>query len=303
MVDSLKDSETCLDAAEALKKNGQPVVDMLIDRLKVQSSLSRDDLAESDSRAKIAESLGKFGDRRAVQPLLECLKGEDAYVFEQAAQALAELGDQRAVLPLIQCLKNESGEIRSHAMYALGSLGDARAAAPLIAGLKDADPMLRAAAASALGNLGSRQAVPKLVAALPDWPNNETIVTALRKLDWKPETKKEQFYCHIAQRQNEGLLQDWSQTKQFILEDARTKDSRKVENAVYVSIVLGKEDLLSELVTFLNSRDQTAMAEVYLNCGQATLSEAAQKWAKKFGYDIMPGGGGTGPRWGNWGTR
>lgn len=56
-------------------------------------------------RRNAARALGKLGDRRAVMPLIDCLKCADFYVREAAAQSLESLGDPSCVPTLIELLK------------------------------------------------------------------------------------------------------------------------------------------------------------------------------------------------------
>jgi hypothetical protein len=170
----------------------------------------------------------------------------------------------------------------------------------LIAKLKDKDWFVRREAAEALGELGDKRAVEPLIAALPDWPIKDTIGTALKQLDGKPATDKQRFYCRVAARDNKGLLEDWKQTRQLILDDAGSQDTRKVQNAVYTVIALGKEEMVDDLARLLNSREEKDIAEVYLNCRHKGLSTAAGDWAARRGYDVPGGAGGSGPDWGRW---
>ena len=59
---------------------------------------------ETGVRAGAAESLGKLGDKTAVQPLIAALK-DDKEVRSYAAESLGELGDKAAVQSLIPALK------------------------------------------------------------------------------------------------------------------------------------------------------------------------------------------------------
>ncbi len=94
---------------------------------------------------RAAETLGKLGDLRAVEPLIKALSGGN----ECAATALGKLGDPRAVAPLIKALSGGDG----CAATALGKLGDPRAVEPLITALCSKNLSFRKAAAEALISL------------------------------------------------------------------------------------------------------------------------------------------------------
>jgi hypothetical protein len=292
LIANLKDRDWFVrrEATEALGKLGDKrAVEPLIACLKDE---------DNSVRLNAAYALGKLGDKRAVEPLIACLKDSDVdRAF--AAEALGKLGDKRAVEPLIACLKDNAVD-RSCAAEALGKLGDKRAVGPLIAALKDEDERVRRAAAEALGRLGDKQAAGPLIAALPDWPAKDAIGAALKQLDGKPATDKERFYCRVAERDDKGLLEDWKQTRQLILDDAGSQDARKVQNAVFTVIALGKEEMVDDLVKLLNPREDKEIAEIYLNCGYQGFSKAAESWAARRGYHATSGGGGAGPAWGHW---
>lgn len=55
-------------------------------------------------RRNAAKALGKLEDKKAVEPLIECLQFPDYYVRESAAQSLEMLGDRRAIPALIELL-------------------------------------------------------------------------------------------------------------------------------------------------------------------------------------------------------
>jgi len=58
-----------------------------------------------------AFALGRIGDSRAVNPLIDALKDEDRWVREAAAEALASIRDPGAVNPLIDDLKDEDEDL------------------------------------------------------------------------------------------------------------------------------------------------------------------------------------------------
>jgi HEAT repeat protein len=152
--------------------------------------------------------LGKFGDARAVEPLVAALKDDD-FVRQAAAKALAELrwkpdgGEAAAwfwvinqggnwakkclaigtaaVEPLIAALKDKGA--RGTAAGVLGEIGDPRAVEPLVAALKDEDESMRNAAALALGQIGA-PAVEPLIAMLKghDWRATPAAIKALGEI-------------------------------------------------------------------------------------------------------------------------
>jgi len=94
-------------------------------------------------------SLGRIGDRRAVNPLCAMLK--NGHVLRQhAAEALGEIGDPRTVGALIGVLGDACHAVRVAAIRALSKIGDPRAIDPLVAVLGDPDASIRRIAASAL---------------------------------------------------------------------------------------------------------------------------------------------------------
>ena len=152
-------------------------------------------------RTAAAEALGKLRDRRAVEPLIQALRGGCL----AAARALGKLGDPRAVEALIRELGNQDSEVRLAAAQALtwlreptwlasikgdcydfsrlGASGDPRAVEPLIKALDHYRPEVRAAAAEALGELGDPRAVEPLMRALGNWRLDYLAATkALAKL-------------------------------------------------------------------------------------------------------------------------
>jgi HEAT repeat protein len=77
----------------------------------------------------IAQALGEFGDRRAVDPLLHsALEDIDSERRIEAISALAAIGDVQALAPLIQVLLSDDPEdVRVHAALALPAFRAARA--------------------------------------------------------------------------------------------------------------------------------------------------------------------------------
>jgi hypothetical protein len=92
---------------------------------------------------------------------------------------------------------------------------------------------------------------------------------------------------------------NWERTKQILFNDLRSKERRKIENAVYTFISLGSEELIEDLISILNSKGNKEMAETYLNCGHKRLDAAAREWATRRGYYISVGPGASKASWGS----
>ena len=154
--------------------------------------------ADAETISTISDILGKIGDKRAVEPLLDILRqaGSDRAVAS-AAEALGELGDGKAILPLIKLLEHDHSEIQYASAQSLlkigkpaipytidglehpdedirlimvdmlGRSGDERSVLPLL-DLLEAEPSdaVRMSAVQALGRLGDPRSIPVLVALL-----------------------------------------------------------------------------------------------------------------------------------------
>jgi HEAT repeat protein len=181
---------------------GRPAVEPLIGALKHHDSLVRQVAARGlgqigdlraveplidalrgreDVRAVAAEALGRIDDVRAVEPLLAALKDGVAGVRAAAARALGRLGDVRAVERLIAALKDHESIVRGAAAEALGEIGDVRAVEPLMGCLKGREDV-RVAAAVALGVIGDARAVEPLIATLRDWRVTVPAAEALARI-------------------------------------------------------------------------------------------------------------------------
>lgn len=138
---------------------------------------------------KIAQALGRTGDSRAVEALIEMLKyyhgfdntslrNDRAAKSAEVVLALGNTRDKRAVRPLIAELVD--GKVGPNAAKALGQLGDSLAVEPLIAALRD--KVVGPPAAGALGQLEDSRAIEPLATALNDDATRSAAATALLRL-------------------------------------------------------------------------------------------------------------------------
>jgi len=77
------------------------------------------------SPERAAGLLGRIGDTRALQPLIEALDHRDVSVRVQAASALGDLRDPAAVEPLLRATRDHNLDVRAEAGQALDALGTA----------------------------------------------------------------------------------------------------------------------------------------------------------------------------------
>lgn len=88
----------------------------------LRDTQNRTELGGYPLRRKAAEALGRIGDLRAVEPLIEALSCEDIFLREQVAWALGELGDRRGIAPLVHLLNPSAQEPHEVILESLGKL-------------------------------------------------------------------------------------------------------------------------------------------------------------------------------------
>jgi len=171
---------------------------------------------------------------------------------------------------------------------------------PLIACLKAWNEGVRRSAFDALDSLGATMKMEGLVEALPDWDLKDRLGRSLNKLGWKPASDSEQVYFWICISDGANLKTNWNKTTHVLLADMQSGNQRKIENAVYTFISLGREDIVPKLIDILDTQGTKEMAETYLNCGHDGLENAARSWASAHGYQISSRGNGGKAAWGKW---
>ena len=110
------DYEDAADAIAGLVSRGGNVVPRLLKRLSGRQ--------DPRFRWRTAEVLGRIGDGRAVDPLIEALQDDDSGVREAAATALAKIGDPKAVQPLTEALEDEEPAVQIRAALGLADFPD-----------------------------------------------------------------------------------------------------------------------------------------------------------------------------------
>jgi HEAT repeat protein len=138
--------ENCIDALRRL--GPEEAFDVMHER------------AQKRKRPEI-EVLGKIGDERAVETLVEFVDSGNPPLQKVTLRALGEIGSNEATQAVANALADEESAVRSQAARALGLIGDTRAIDPLSDTLDDEgeDDAVRASAAWALVQIGTERAL------------------------------------------------------------------------------------------------------------------------------------------------
>ena len=107
------------------------------------------------------EVLGKIGDERALETLVDFVDSGNPPLQKATIRALGEIGSKEASQPIANAMADEEPAVRSIAARGLGLIGDSRAIDPLSERLADdseADEV-RASAAWALVQIGTERAL------------------------------------------------------------------------------------------------------------------------------------------------
>lgn len=172
-------------SAEALGRIGDPkAIDALVDALDDERSYHA-----------AAEALMAFkDDSRVLDAFVRCLRTPDHPARHRAAEKLGELGQAAAVSHLGDVLvtaRSEPGQrpitLRMEIVKSLEKLGGEEAVDALLTGLVDPADTVREWAASALGHLDARRARDALVGLLSDESNKVRTYAEFALEKWVPK--------------------------------------------------------------------------------------------------------------------
>jgi HEAT repeat protein len=289
-----------------------------------------DDYSEK-VRLQAVTVLGSSSSTQVIQPLIAKLNDPAAQIREAAGQALLdlkwkpanseekgqycliqrnwanciELGEP-AVAPLIAELKQSDSTIKVPVARTLGEIKDPRAIEPLIEYLesgptvRDKDEQLEIydVTTSALIDIG-KPSIKYLVPKLSDWQIAPHAAHVLNTLEWTPPNDDELVRFQVALKNKEFIDINWGLVRTVLTGDLYSKEFKKIENALYVFIGIGRKEVISDLITALNDKGNLPIAEAYLNSGQNKLMDAAEIWAMNNGHEVHEFKKGTQPvQWG-----
>jgi HEAT repeat protein len=139
-------------------------------------------------RVDAAAELGKLGDKRAEQALIEALDDKITAVRNNAAFALGEIGSHAAVQHLLGLLYTTEERVRKSAVKALGMIGAAEAIDHLIRMLEsDKSQIVKKSVIRSLAQIGGQKAL-RAVEPFKDSP--EVILADMAKKAVEMMTRK-----------------------------------------------------------------------------------------------------------------
>ncbi len=147
----------------------------------VKQRILRPMLADPDNRvrANACITLGRLGDRRALDSLVAMLADANKWHRASACYAIGVLRPPDGANFLIKGLRDADPAVRVNAAKALRELGDPGAAQTLIGAINDRNIWVRLYAIESLGNMKVKAANPRLRACLKQESNHQVIATSL----------------------------------------------------------------------------------------------------------------------------
>ena len=149
---------------------------------------------DSDSRLAAIKAMMGLNDGKMSFQLINRIEG--------TLNTSKQLMDKRAVEPLINCLDDADPRVRRYAAMALKRLNDKRAVKPLIQRLDDSDVQVRRRSKEALKRLRDPTAVEPLLALTDDKNMKMEVMDALSCFD---DPRVADFFVPLLQNQNEKL--------------------------------------------------------------------------------------------------
>ena len=120
------------------------------------------------ARKYAAQSLGRIGDQKALQSLINALKDEGMLVRQFAVGALVKIKATDIIEYLVPLLKEENDIYSQIVAWALGEIGDKKGIEPLIESSRSSKKWIRIESLIALGKIGDVSALDILLNALDD---------------------------------------------------------------------------------------------------------------------------------------
>ena len=253
-------------------------------------------------RKEATEALGRIGDNRAVEPLINLLPKEYDTKLKAAAEALVKIKGAEAVEDLIPLLKPDGSRLDSSndsnctiIAKILGRIGDKRAVEPLIesmnkfhfgdttteiikalgkiGGVRAVEGLItfminyrmpsgnREKAARALVRIGDTNSIEALSRALKVSCCNEIAAKALEKLKWKPKQLDQEIYYLCATNKRVELSKLGKPAIEPLIKALNDKNKNVRQKAVEALGRIGDKRAVEPLINILSNEGFYAREE------------------------------------------
>ena len=122
-------------------------------------------------RANVIGALGKIGDKKSIDFLLDALEDKSWIVRYRAIQALGEMKVQKTIGYLEKYLKDPEVKVRIAAIKALGCFNSKKVVNSVLSTLKDPDWEVRYSAIGVLEKIAGKDVLPIIEEAFENEPN------------------------------------------------------------------------------------------------------------------------------------
>lgn len=249
------DDEVCRSCGARLDEGGGDYVERLI-RFSLHHPIP-------SVSAMAAETLGRIGDKRAVEPLIEVLtSSEEPGLLEAAAEALGTFRDERGIYALQGALKRGTLPARLKAVFALGEIGGDEAARALQEAAAD-DPSIRI-----------RQEAKSVLQRLNRWNQQDG------------EQKTPAPHVKGSESQKRGISVTLSILDETLCEVEQWANGREIQSVFYrernVLSRLQKQEILDEIVEMRclleELRENLELEPAVQDVGAAIQGKCAGLW-------------------------
>lgn len=290
---------------------GKPNIRKLKDRRDIPRLLKALDYEKNENiRHSAVEALGELRVNESAQPLLDLLGKDDFDNKEVIISALGKIGNEKAILPLVERIKLQNASSSPLELTALRSIG-ASAVKSLLALLEDKTTDTKDASAilDCLEEIGGEEArnglihllspnrssliphlsamivrladkevaISTLVSALKSGPAETWsvhIISALRQLDWRPADIKENAALAVADRDWEGIKKMAEPAKDFILPLLQKGRASDIVQATTVLGEIGGNDSVELVAGLLEDRRPDVVTAAVHALGQMGSGQA-----------------------------
>jgi len=273
------------DNNRGVRKVAARILGDLKDPASVSSLVQALNDVDYEVRQVANDSLLKINDNRAIGALVAGLKQDSPEVRTEVVDVLSQYKDKSTIEPLLNSLKDVNAEVRIASIKALAGIKDASVITPLTNSLQDSQASVRVAAAAALVNFDDKSTIAPLVASLKDKDVHvriEARKTLLAK-NWQPQTRQEQGYNCIAQKNWNGCEELGKDAIEPLLLELSQDDSPFQNEAARVLGEIKDPNTIKPIINAITSTQWFSD-----NYKRQSLLDTSVKALTKFGIQAIP---------------